>query len=49
MSWDDGGTYNYKTPPGTTVYGLPADYHFEVSSNSTNGVDGDWTDGRARR
>ena len=26
VSWDDGGTYNYKTPTGTTVYGLPADY-----------------------
>ena len=43
VSWDDGGTYNYKDPPGTTVYGFPADYHFDVSSNSTNGSDGDWT------
>ena len=23
VSWDDGGTYNYKDPAGTTVYGLP--------------------------
>jgi lysophospholipase L1-like esterase len=43
VSWDDGGTYNYEDPAGTTVYGLPADYRFEVSSNSTNGMDGDWT------
>jgi acyl-CoA thioesterase-1 len=42
-SWDDGGTYNYEDPAGTTVYGLPADYHFEVSSDSTNGTDGTWT------
>ena len=42
-SWDDGGTYNYEDPAGTTVYGFPADYHFEVSSDSTNGVDGTWT------
>jgi lysophospholipase L1-like esterase len=43
VSWDDGGTYNYKDPAGTTVYGLAADYHFEVSADSTNGVDGAWT------
>jgi len=43
VSWDDGGTYNYKDPAGTTVYGLPADYHFEVSADSTNGADGAWT------
>jgi len=42
VSWDDGGTYNYKDPPGTPVYGFPADYHFDLSSNSTNGMDGDW-------
>jgi lysophospholipase L1-like esterase len=42
-SWDDGGTYNYEDPAGTTVYGFPADYHFEVSSDSTNGMDGAWT------
>src|SRR4030095_13580199 len=41
--WEDGGTYDYKDPPGTTVYGLPADYHFEVSADSTNGSDGTWT------
>ena len=41
-SWDDGGTYNYEDPAGTTVYGLAADYHFEVSSDSTNGMDGTW-------
>jgi hypothetical protein len=43
VSWDDGGTYNYKDPAGTTVYGLAADYHFEASADSTNGVDGAWT------
>jgi hypothetical protein len=43
VSWDDGGTYDYKDPVSTTVYGLPADYHFEVSSDSTNGSDGTWT------
>ncbi len=43
VSWDDGGTYNYKDPAGTPVYGLAADYHFEVSSDSTNGMDGTWT------
>jgi lysophospholipase L1-like esterase len=42
VSWDDGGTYNYKDPAGTTVYGLPADYHFEVATTTANGVDGDW-------
>jgi lysophospholipase L1-like esterase len=42
VSWDDGGTYDYKDPPGTTVYGLPADYHLEVSADSTNGSDGTW-------
>jgi len=43
VSWDDGGTYNYQDPDGTTVYGFPADYHFEVSADSTNGTDGTWT------
>jgi acyl-CoA thioesterase-1 len=43
VSWDDGGTYNYKDPAGTPVYGLAAGYHFEVSSDSTNGTDGTWT------
>src|SRR5947207_12792507 len=43
VSWDDGGTYNYQDPAGTTVYGLPADYHFDVSADSTNGTDGPWT------
>jgi lysophospholipase L1-like esterase len=42
VSWDDGGTYNYQDPPGTTVYGLAADYYFETSSDSTNGSDGTW-------
>jgi len=42
VSWDDGGTYNYRDPAGTTVYGLPADYHFDVSADSTNGMDGNW-------
>src|SRR5262245_45010044 len=40
VSWDDGGTYNYRDAAGVTVYGLPADYHFEVSADSTNGSDG---------
>ena len=43
VSWDDAGTYDYKTQPANTVYGFPADYHFEVSSDSTNGADGTWT------
>src|SRR4029079_10944534 len=43
VSWDDGGTYDYKDPAGTPVYGLAADYHFEVSADSTNGMDGTWT------
>jgi lysophospholipase L1-like esterase len=49
VSWDDGGTYNYQDPTSATVYGLPADYHFEVSPDdsaggavSTNGADGTW-------
>jgi len=42
-SWDDGGTYNYQDTAGTTVYGLPADYHFEVATTTTDGTDGDWT------
>ena len=42
VSWDDGGTYNYKDAPGTTVYGLPGAYHIDVSADSTNGVDGTW-------
>ena len=43
VSWDDAGTYDYKTDPTKDVYGFPADYHFEVSSDSTNGADGAWT------
>ena len=43
VSWDDGGTYNYEDPASVTVYGLPADYHFEVSADSTDGTDGTWT------
>jgi lysophospholipase L1-like esterase len=35
VSWDDGGTYNYEDPATTTVYGFPADYHFEVSPDGT--------------
>ena len=42
VSWDDNGTYNYQDAAGTAVYGLAADYHFEVSSDSTNGMDGSW-------
>jgi acyl-CoA thioesterase-1 len=42
VSWDDGGTYNYEDAPGTTVYGLPAAYHIDVSADSTNGSDGSW-------
>jgi acyl-CoA thioesterase I len=42
VSWDDGGTYNYQDPPGTTVYGLPGAYHIDVSADSTNGEDGTW-------
>jgi acyl-CoA thioesterase I len=43
FSWDDNGTYDYETPADKSVYGQPADYHLEVSANSTNGMDGDWT------
>ena len=43
VSWDDAGTYDYKTAAAMPVYGLPADYHFEVSADSTNGTDGTWT------
>jgi acyl-CoA thioesterase-1 len=42
VSWDDNGTYDYKKP-GMPVYGEPADYHFEVSADSTTGADGTWT------
>jgi lysophospholipase L1-like esterase len=42
VSWDDAGTYDYKNT-AQPVYGLPADYHFEVSADSTNGTDGTWT------
>ena len=42
VSWDDNGTYDYKNP-AMPVYGEPADYHFEVSANSTTGADGTWT------
>ena len=43
VQWDDGGTYNYKDPAGTTVYGLPMAYTLDVSGDSTNGTDGTWT------
>ncbi len=43
VQWDDGGTYNYKDPPGTTVYGLPMGYTIDVSGDTTNGTDGTWT------
>jgi lysophospholipase L1-like esterase len=43
VSWDDGGTYNYEDPATSTVYGFPAEYHFEVSADSTKGTDGTWT------
>ena len=43
VQWDDGGTYNYKDPPGTTVYGLPLGYTIDVSGDSTTGGDGTWT------
>jgi lysophospholipase L1-like esterase len=42
VSWDDGGTYNYKDAAGTTVYGLPGAYQIDVSADSTNGTDGTW-------
>ncbi len=48
LSWDDGGTYDYDyktyiTPPPQTVYGMPTEYHIDVSADSTNGADGTWT------
>jgi hypothetical protein len=47
LSWDDGGTYDYDyktyiTPPPQTVYGMPTEYHIDVSADSTDGVDGTW-------
>ncbi|HLK92306.1 MAG TPA: GDSL-type esterase/lipase family protein [Polyangia bacterium] len=47
LSWDDGGTYDYDyytyiTPRPQTVYGLPTEYHIDVSADSTNGSDGTW-------
>ncbi len=43
VQWDDGGTYNYKDPPGTTVYGFPMGYTIDVSGDTTTGADGTWT------
>ncbi len=43
VQWDDGGTYNYKDPAGTTVYGWPMGYTIDVSGDTTNGSDGTWT------
>jgi lysophospholipase L1-like esterase len=43
VQWDDGGTYNYKTPPSSTVYGLPLAYTIDVSGDSSDGTDGTWT------
>ena len=43
VQWDDGGTYNYKDPPGTMVYGFPMGYTIDVSGDTTNGADGTWT------
>jgi lysophospholipase L1-like esterase len=43
VQWDDGGTYNYKDTPGTTVYGFPMGYTIDVSGDTTNGADGTWT------
>jgi acyl-CoA thioesterase-1 len=40
VQWDDGGTYNYKDPAGTPVYGLPMAYTIDVSAD---GTDGSWT------
>ncbi|HEX3903195.1 MAG TPA: GDSL-type esterase/lipase family protein [Polyangia bacterium] len=47
FSWDDGGTYDYDyytaiTPRPQTVYGLPTEYHIDVSADSTDGSDGTW-------
>jgi acyl-CoA thioesterase I len=43
VQWDDGGTYNYKDTPGTTVYGFPMGYTIDVSGDTTDGADGTWT------
>jgi lysophospholipase L1-like esterase len=44
FSWDDGGTYNYHPNVyDTAVYGFPGAYFLEVSADSTNGADGNWT------
>jgi len=43
VQWDDGGTYNYKDPAGTVVYGFPMGYTIDVSGDSTTGADGTWT------
>jgi len=42
VSWDDTGTYDYKTPTTKSVYGQPAAYSIQVSADSTNGADGAW-------
>jgi lysophospholipase L1-like esterase len=39
LSWNAGGSYDYLE----TDYGSPADYHLDVSADSTNGADGTWT------
>lgn len=43
VSWDDSGTYDYKTPMNKAVYGQPGAYSIQVSADSTNGADGTWT------
>jgi acyl-CoA thioesterase I len=43
VSWDDSGTYDYKTPMSKAVYGQPGAYSIQVSADSTNGADGTWT------
>jgi lysophospholipase L1-like esterase len=43
VQWDDGGTYDYKDPAGTVVYGLPRGYTIDVSGDTSNGTDGTWT------
>ena len=44
VTWDDTGTYDYKTPTSKSVYGQPAAYSIEVAGDdSTDGVNGTWT------
>lgn len=42
LSWNNGYTYNYVDDSSVPTYGIPANYTIEVSTDSTNGADGQW-------